>query len=718
MSGILQGYEYEIFISYRNKDNEYDGWVTEFVNNLRRELHATLKEEISIYFDENPTDGLLETHIVDKSIENKLKCLIFIPIISQTYCDPKCYAWQNEFLLFNNLTKEDTFGREIKLFSGNVASRILPVKIHDLDPGDKLLLENELGSVLRSIDFIFKSPGVNRPLKPDDSRTENLNHTYYRDQINKVANAVKEIITALKFQDVGQVNHTGQKLNIKDKSWHKRPKKLSLKIAIWSFLILVLAVSSYLLLPVLSKTSNDNVDKSIAVLPFENLSNDPDQDYFGDGIMQEILNHLFKIGGLKIPSSTSSMRYKNSKLSVKEIAGELNVSYVLEGNVSRSGDNVRIIVRMISGKDERLIWTEDYNKLMTATNLLEIQSEVAQQVAENMKVVINPEVKKRIEAKPTSNTEAYNLLLRARGESYDKAMPLLEKAIILDPGFAEAYADLAYNWVVRGLFDEELDRKHILQKAEPLVNKALQLDTISAFPHAILGQIRLWHYWDFPSVEKEYRTFKRIAPSNSDLNNWFTDYLLAAGRFKEALDGTKNDFDQGSNSPGNYTFLAFCYYYNEKHDLATITFDHALRLFPENKFVSDGAIRVNVYTANYKKALKIFENSYPNYQIQELSTNSLGVAGIAYNKTGDLSISSSFLDELLSKSRKSPAGSPSFYAAAIYTAIGENQSAIQLLEKAFSDREVEMYWLNVEPLFKPLHGDPRFENILQKIGFR
>ena len=107
MASIIEGYEYDIFISYRRKDNEYDGWVTEFVNNLKRELHATFKEDISIYFDANPKDGLLETHIVDESLAKKLKCLIFIPIISQTYCDSKSFAWQHEFCAFNKLAKED-----------------------------------------------------------------------------------------------------------------------------------------------------------------------------------------------------------------------------------------------------------------------------------------------------------------------------------------------------------------------------------------------------------------------------------------------------------------------------------------------------------------------------------------------------------------------------------------------------------------------------------
>ena len=147
MPSLLPGFEYDIFISYRQKDNKGDRWVTEFIKALKTELEATFKEDISIYFDENPHDGLLETHNVDKSLEGKLKCLVFIPIISQTYCDPKSFAWQHEFCAFNKLANEDSFGRDIKLSNGNVSSRILPVKIHGLDAGDLKALETQIGSV-------------------------------------------------------------------------------------------------------------------------------------------------------------------------------------------------------------------------------------------------------------------------------------------------------------------------------------------------------------------------------------------------------------------------------------------------------------------------------------------------------------------------------------------------------------------------------------------
>jgi hypothetical protein len=151
MSAIISGYEYDIFISYRQKDDKYDGWVTEFVQNLRKELEATFKEDITIYFDGNPNDGLLETHNVDKSLEDKLKCLIFIPIISRTYCDPTAFAWRNEFVAFNRITQEDSFGRDVRLSTGNVASRILPIKIHELDAEDRALHEKNSFQVVSLI---------------------------------------------------------------------------------------------------------------------------------------------------------------------------------------------------------------------------------------------------------------------------------------------------------------------------------------------------------------------------------------------------------------------------------------------------------------------------------------------------------------------------------------------------------------------------------------
>ena len=207
MSSIIEGYNYDIFISYRQKDNKGDRWVSDFIEALKTELESTFKEEISVYFDINPHDGLLETHDVDASLKEKLKCLIFIPIISRTYCDPRSFAWEHEFKAFVEQASKDQFGLKVKLPGGNVTSRVLPVRIYDIDNADIKICESVLGGVFRGIDFIYRSAGVNRPLRAnEDHQHDNLSKTYYRDQINKVANAIKEIINCLSPESKELIN--------------------------------------------------------------------------------------------------------------------------------------------------------------------------------------------------------------------------------------------------------------------------------------------------------------------------------------------------------------------------------------------------------------------------------------------------------------------------------------------------------------------------------
>ncbi len=196
MPSLVPGYEYDVFISYRQNDNR-SGWVTRFVEDLREELGATLKEQINIYYDENPHDGLQDTHLVDESLKGKLKCLVFIPILSRTYCDSKSFAWNHEFLPFAEMARKEPQGLVVKLANGNAASRILPILIHDIDQRDKALFEKESGSVLRPVDFVFRSSGVNRPLAAADTRQENQSKIIYRDQINKTANAIDSIVGAV-----------------------------------------------------------------------------------------------------------------------------------------------------------------------------------------------------------------------------------------------------------------------------------------------------------------------------------------------------------------------------------------------------------------------------------------------------------------------------------------------------------------------------------------
>ncbi|MDO7854078.1 hypothetical protein [Hymenobacter convexus] len=197
MSTLFPEFEYDIFISYRHNDNLFSGWVTEFVARLQEELAATVKERLTIYFDQDRTDGLGDTHQVGPSLAHRLRSFIFIPLVSQTYCDTERFAWQHEFLPFLQQAGHDRLGLTLRLPSGNYGSRVLPVRIHNLAPADVQLLEHHLHGQLRTIDFVYQDLGVNRPLRAkDDELPRPADGLLYRNQINKVANAVKELVAA------------------------------------------------------------------------------------------------------------------------------------------------------------------------------------------------------------------------------------------------------------------------------------------------------------------------------------------------------------------------------------------------------------------------------------------------------------------------------------------------------------------------------------------
>jgi hypothetical protein len=198
MPSLFPEYEYDLFISYRHNDNQFDGWVTEFVEKLDLELRATLKDRVHIYFDRSRSEGLQEHHLVGESLGRKVNSAIFIPIVSRTYCDQESYAWKHEFLEFLAINDESSRSLEIRLPGGNVASRVLPVRIHNLDYEDVYLMENRLRGRLRSIDFVYESGGVDRPLRLKDDDAHQPGILIYRNQISKVALAIRDLITGIR----------------------------------------------------------------------------------------------------------------------------------------------------------------------------------------------------------------------------------------------------------------------------------------------------------------------------------------------------------------------------------------------------------------------------------------------------------------------------------------------------------------------------------------
>ena len=575
MPSLLPGYEYDIFISYRQKDNRYDGWVTEFVQNLKKELDATLKEDISIYFDTNPHDGLLETHNVDKSLEGKLKCLIFIPIISQTYCDTKSFAWQHEFCVFNKLASKDQFGRDIKLSSGNVASRILPVKIHDLDVEDTSLLENELDGVLRAIEFIYKESGVNRPLKSTDNKNDNQNKSDYRNQVNKAANAIKELLTSLKNPASSSAPITGYRLPVTDNLRSRIRKKL-----IITLLLLATIVSTYFLYPTLfSSVKEDEArDKSIAVLPFVNMSNDPEQEYFSDGITEDIITQVSKISDLKVISRTSVMQYKATDKTSRQIGKELDVATILEGSVRREGNQIRVVAQLIDARTNEHLWAETYDKELT--HMFAIQSNVAEQIASALKAKLTQTDKEGIEKKPTENPAAYDLYLRGKfhlredsRQEIDSAIMIIEQAVATDSKFALAYVALAgaYNEI---FFTYEANKKWS-ELAFVALEKALAIDP--SLPEAYVVRARLlWtHEKKFPHAQAvaELRHVLSLRPNFGEARVFLSVIFAHIGLYDKAFEEVQKALELNPLDLATQTQLGDQFYYVQKYLEAFAVFE-------------------------------------------------------------------------------------------------------------------------------------------------
>ncbi len=628
MPSIIPGFEYDIFISYRQKDNKGDHWVTGFVSALKTELEATFKEDISIYFDENPHDGLLETHNVDKSLEGKLKCLIFIPIISQTYCDTKSFAWQHEFCAFKKMVMEspplsepvplggreepggEAFGRDIKLNNGNVASRILPIKIHELDAEDKATIENELGGVLRAIEFIYKEPGVNRPLKSTDNKNDNQNKTDYRNQVNKVANATKELIVAMQHRNLSPREST---IPIHKQAVSTTARK---KFALVSALLVLLSLAAYgfYYFGGFGTMFFKEPNKSIAVLPFKNLSNDPDQEYFTQGITEDILNHLTKIADLRVKASYASFNYKESTKSISEIGEELEVSSILTGSIQRAGKNVRIIARLVDVETNEQIWSENYDRQID--EVLSVQSNIAIEIARVLQATLSSIETKSIRQTATKNMDAYDNYLRARLiiqgtrfeafalNEFNSVLALLNKAIALDPSLADAYGLKGVAWFFGKNFG--FSNRVWLDSSLYFAEKTIQFDPQNPRGYLLRHSLRTYKtdfvdYQDLSDLEKAYT----YAPNNTDILGSIGASYLEAGKAEGADLIVKNGALKFTTlDVSYYTFWARMYWGIGDFNTAEKLYQEALRLEPQSALVFQQLSWMKSNQHDYKGAIQ------------------------------------------------------------------------------------------------------------------
>jgi len=707
MASIIQGYNYDIFISYRQKDNKLDSWVTEFVNQLKGELEATFKEDISIYFDENPHDGLLETHSVDKSLVDKLRCLIFIPIISQTYCDPNSFAWQHEFCVFNKLAKEDRFGRDIKLSSGNVASRILPVQIHDLDEDDKRLVESELGGFLRGIEFIYKESGVNRPLRShEDHPDNNLNKTIYRNQINKAANAVKEIITALKKQR-HQIEKTSKQENIVKPA---PQKNLKYKIITGSLIAMLLIIIGIFLIPKLFNPSEEP-EKSIAVLPFDNLSSDEEYAWFNDGITDVIINQLAKISDLRVVGRTSTLKFKGEKKSISEIGRELKVNYIIEGTIQRQKNRMRISVQLIRVLNESHIWSDIYDR--DWNDIFEVQSDIAQRIANELKSVLSPEEKEAIQSSPTTNPEAYNLYLQGRlfwymrtEEGLQKSVEFFTKAILIDTSYALAYAGLADAYFIQAYWGWIPWTEGVIESKE-LALKSLSIDKNLAEGHTVLGALLNYKEWKWEEARKEFQTALELNPNYVTAHHYYSELLSILRHNTEARNQINLALKLDPFVPVLHALSSRWYYYEGKFKESLDECRILEELDPDYFFRSNSWLEFYIYVKQ-KEDLKAVEALQKALNADSSQSN---LMKNLYEKSGINGLLNWLIENELKKANPS-----SNNLALWYNMVGKKSEALNWLENRFANPDPGLANLNNNPDYDNLRSEPEFQNIIKKLG--
>ena len=646
MSSIIEGYNYDIFISYRQKDNKGDRWVSEFVEALKTELESTFKEEISVYFDINPHDGLLETHDVNASLKEKLKCLVFIPIISRTYCDARSFAWEHEFKAFVEQSSKDQFGLKVKLPNGNVASRLIPVQIHDLHPEDKSLVERELGGVLRAIEFIYKEAGVNKPLTSDDDEKKNLNGTKYRIQINKVANAIDEIITSLKGIQTTSIGRTipyaqprSDELEDRNPRQEERDKFINRKSKKWLIPIVSVAlfvIGSFAIYKIFenNKKSSDisKLEKSIAVLPFINESPVDSNKYFINGIMEEVLNNLQSIKDFRVLSRTSTDQYKGTyRPTITEIAKKLNVNYIVEGSGQKYGNKFVLRVQLIATKNEKHLWGESFEQEIKETSdIINLQSEIAQSIATELKATITPEEKGIIGKTPTTNLTAYDFYQRGKDElakypwpdkltpeAFRIAVTLFHKALEYDSTFAQAYTGLAKALMImsdNSRTSNNLDNNSInnyLDSMLILADIALSYNDKLADAYFTRG-----YYYSYKgNSNKAMDEFERAIKYNPNDCLAYAFQSMEYGVFdlvKELEYAQKaTSLDHGPELPVRLEGIGNLYYNVGFPDKGNDCYLEALKLHGDSVEYLDSVIPSIIYTqGEYKKGIEYNEKKY------------------------------------------------------------------------------------------------------------
>jgi TolB-like protein/tetratricopeptide (TPR) repeat protein len=456
-------------------------------------------------------------------------------------------------------------------------------------------------------------------------------------------------------------------------------------------------------------------EKSIAVLPFDNLSRDPDNAYFCEGVQDEILTRLAKVADLKVISRTSTQHFKSTPDNLPQIAKQLGVAHILEGSVQKANDHVRVNVQLINALTDAHLWADTYDRKLT--DIFAVETEIAKTVADVLQAKLIGSERHVIAARPTANTEAHQLYLKGRffwnkrtGNDLKKSIDYFQQAIAADPNYALAYAGVADAYVLIPGYSGGNPRD-CYPKAIAAAKKALELDDTLAEARTSLA-LAIWYYdFDFSQANREFQRAIELNPNYAIAHQQYGNNTLSAiGRFNDAIVEGKRAVELDPLSLVINADLGVDYYYARRYDEAIAQLRKLLEMDPgyyfayvtlgqalEMKGARDAAI------AEYQKARAL--NDDPSV---------LALLAHAYGLSGNKMEAEKILDQLKALSKARYVSAYSFALA--YLGLGNKEEALRWLEQSYQDRAgADIGWIRVDPLLDPLHGDPRFEALAEKI---
>ncbi len=445
---------------------------------------------------------------------------------------------------------------------------------------------------------------------------------------------------------------------------------------------------------------------ALAVLPFANLSNDPEQEYFADGMTEELISQLAQIGALRVTSRTSAMRYKDTQKALPEIGRELGVPAVVEGSVMRVGERVRISAQLVDAATDQHLWAGTYERDLR--DVLALQREVARAISEQVRVQMTPQEQAQLAAAAPVNPQAYEAYLKgkfhlSRGLAR-MAVPELLRAVELDPNFAPAHAALAEQFVFL------LPSHEMMPRAREAALRAIALDQANAEAHMALALVKLYFDWDWPGAEQEFRRALELDPGSATVHARYNFYLWVMGRFEEAVASAERARQLDPLNVVVNTDLGRCYYFARQYDRAIEQFRKTLEIDPNNwmtyLFLGIAYEQAGMQEQAAEAVARSRELASRPEQAEAMRR---GFASSGF--VGHLRAWAKAWEVDAARGLAQP-----YSVGLIYTRLGEKDLAFRWLEKAFEERTRAIVLLNVEPQVDPIRDDPRFYDLVRRIG--